>query len=36
MKYLDKLTDNDLKDLCEEILELEWWDIRSRFTDCKK
>lgn len=35
MKYLDKLTDEDLKDLCKEILELEWWTFRRRLTDFK-
>ena len=35
MKWLDKLTDNDLKDLCKEILELEWWDLDRSLTDFK-
>lgn len=35
MKYLDKLTDEDLEDLCKEILELEWWTISRRLTDFK-
>lgn len=35
MKYLDKLTDEDLKDLCKKILELEWWTFRRRLTDFK-
>lgn len=33
MKYLDKLTDEDLKELCTEILEL--WDIDRSLTDFK-
>lgn len=35
MKWLDKLTDNDLRDLCKEILELKWWDLDRSLTDFK-